>query len=110
LQTICDSCGATTPEGAIICPDCDRESIAGATPAGASHVSNLRAGKASVVLSIVVGAGAPVPGLLVALYGLYRLARVPNDISGVTRWRSFGVFVTVLLGVYWGIHGRIALS
>jgi hypothetical protein len=107
LETICDSCGAATPEGAIICPDCDRENITGATPAGGSHVSNLRAGKASVVLSIVVGAGAPLPGLLVALYGLYRLSRVPNDISGVTRWRRLGVFVTVLLGVYWGIHSRL---
>jgi hypothetical protein len=105
-EIVCASCGRATPGDAVICPRCDQQPLQEPASPPSSHASNTRAGKAAVVLSIVLGAGSPLFGLLVGFYGLYRLSRVPSDSRALVRWRRFGVIVLVLLGVYWGILER----
>jgi hypothetical protein len=110
MQIVCASCDEPTPDDAIVCPRCEARVAAEMPhPTVRSQRSDIRAGKAAIVMTFIFGIGFPGFAMLVGLYGLYRLSRVSSDVPGVGRWRWFGVFGVVILALFWGMLRR-ALS
>jgi hypothetical protein len=102
-EIVCASCGRATPEAAIVCPSCDAgPSAAEPLRSARREFSDLRAGRAAVVLGFVIGVGMPLVGIASGVYGLYRLFRVPDDVRGVRAWRAFGVVTVMIVAFLWG--------
>ena len=107
-EIVCASCGRATPEAAIVCPSCDAGPSAAAPLRSARReVSDLRAGRAALVLGFMIGVGMPLVGVATELYGLYRLLRVPNDVPGVRPWRVFGIVTVMILAFLWGVAEQL---
>ena len=106
METICASCGQTTET--IICPRCDAGATKPATVRG--ERADARAGKAAIVIAVLFSVGWPLFALVVGVYGVYRLSRVPADYPGARVWKWLGTIAVVLLALWWGMFRRVMMS
>ena len=106
MATICASCGQATET--IICPRCDVGATEPATVR--AERADARAGTAAVVIAVLFGVGWPLFALVIGVYGIYRLSRLPADYAGARVWRRLGIIAVVLLALWWGMFRRIMMG
>ena len=58
-------------------------------------------------MSVILGFAVPLFALLLGLYGVYRLTRMPDEARSAFYWRWIGTIVVVLLALYWGMRERV---
>ena len=111
MDIICASCGQPTPSGAILCPRCDVNDAKGVRTAPLrGQRADARAGKLAVIASVLFAVGFPSFAILLGIFGIYRLSRVPRDVPGVVFWRWCGIVIVVLIAAFWGALRRVFVS
>jgi hypothetical protein len=108
VEIICASCGQPTPAGAILCPRCDVNDAKGVQPELLrGQRADARAGKLAVIASVIFAVGFPSFAILLGVFGIHRLSRVPAGVPGIVLWRWLGIVIVVLIAAFWGALRRV---
>ena len=60
--------------------------------------------------SLIFAVGFPSLAILLGIFGIFRLSRVPGDVPGTALWRWLGIVIVVLVAAFWGALRRVFAS